>query len=138
MMFIYGFIGIIALVAILNIMNSISMSVTSRIKQYGVRHLLIFSNFRIEDYLIQYLSCQFISFSMRSLSFHMQSESPAGFFHRLRQQAADAVKKSGGIDVMHSWNLCQMMVTELIHHTSPDILQDGAPPLQYHGLNFWL
>lgn len=36
MMFIYGFIGIIVLVAILNIMNSISMSVNSRIKQYGV------------------------------------------------------------------------------------------------------
>lgn len=36
MVFVYGFIGVVSLVAILNIMNSISMSVTSRIKQYGV------------------------------------------------------------------------------------------------------
>lgn len=33
--FIYGFLFIIALVTILNIMNSISMSVTARVKQYG-------------------------------------------------------------------------------------------------------
>lgn len=33
--FIYGFLAIISLVSILNIMNSISMSVSARIKQYG-------------------------------------------------------------------------------------------------------
>lgn len=33
--FIYGFLGVIALVTILNIMNSISLSVAARIKQYG-------------------------------------------------------------------------------------------------------
>ncbi|NEZ49215.1 ABC transporter permease [Clostridium massiliodielmoense] len=35
MLFIYGFLAIITLVAVLNIMNSISMSVSARIKQYG-------------------------------------------------------------------------------------------------------
>lgn len=33
--FIYGFLGIIAIIAAFNIINSISMSVTARIKQYG-------------------------------------------------------------------------------------------------------
>ena len=32
---VYGFLAIIALVAVLNIVNSISMSVSSRLKQYG-------------------------------------------------------------------------------------------------------
>lgn len=35
MVFVYGFLGIIALIALLNIMNSISMSVSARISQYG-------------------------------------------------------------------------------------------------------
>lgn len=35
LLFIYGFLAIITLVTVLNIMNSISMSVTARIKQYG-------------------------------------------------------------------------------------------------------
>lgn len=35
MVFGYGFVGIIALIALLNIMNSISMSVSARINQYG-------------------------------------------------------------------------------------------------------
>lgn len=34
-LFVYGFLAIITLVTVLNIMNSISMSVTARIKQYG-------------------------------------------------------------------------------------------------------
>lgn len=34
--FVYGFLAIIALVTVLNIMNSISMSVSAKIKQYGV------------------------------------------------------------------------------------------------------
>ena len=34
-LFIYGFLAIIALVCVLNIMNSISMSVSARMKQYG-------------------------------------------------------------------------------------------------------
>jgi Cell division protein len=34
--FTYGFLAIIALIALLNIMNSISMSVSARINQYGV------------------------------------------------------------------------------------------------------
>lgn len=34
-MFVYGFLSIITLVTVLNIMNSISMSVSARIKQYG-------------------------------------------------------------------------------------------------------
>ena len=33
--FVYGFLAIITLVTVLNIMNSISMSVSARIKQYG-------------------------------------------------------------------------------------------------------
>ncbi len=36
MLFVYGFLSIITLVTVLNIMNSISMSVSARIKQYGV------------------------------------------------------------------------------------------------------
>lgn len=35
MLFVYGFLAIITLVTVLNIMNSISMSVSARIKQYG-------------------------------------------------------------------------------------------------------
>lgn len=35
LLFVYGFLAIITLVTVLNIMNSISMSVTARIKQYG-------------------------------------------------------------------------------------------------------
>lgn len=35
MLFVYGFLAVITLVAVLNIMNSISMSVSARIKQYG-------------------------------------------------------------------------------------------------------
>ena len=35
MLFVYGFLAIIAFVTLLNIMNSISMSVSARIKQYG-------------------------------------------------------------------------------------------------------
>lgn len=35
-LFVYGFLSIIALVTVLNIMNSISMSVTAKMKQYGV------------------------------------------------------------------------------------------------------
>lgn len=35
MLFVYGFLAIIALITILNIVNSISMSVSARIKQYG-------------------------------------------------------------------------------------------------------
>lgn len=35
MVFVYGFLGIIALIALLNIMNSISMSVSARSSQYG-------------------------------------------------------------------------------------------------------
>lgn len=35
MLFVYGFLTIITLVSVLNIMNSISMSVSARIKQYG-------------------------------------------------------------------------------------------------------
>lgn len=35
LLFIYGFLAIITLVTVLNIMNSISMSVSARIKQYG-------------------------------------------------------------------------------------------------------
>ena len=34
--FTYGFLAIIALIALLNIMNSVSMSVSARINQYGV------------------------------------------------------------------------------------------------------
>lgn len=34
-LFVYGFLAIIAMIAVFNIMNSISMSVSSRIKQYG-------------------------------------------------------------------------------------------------------
>ena len=34
-LFLYGFLAIIALITVLNIVNSISMSVSSRIKQYG-------------------------------------------------------------------------------------------------------
>ena len=34
-LFIYGFLAIIALITVLNIVNSISMSVSARIKQYG-------------------------------------------------------------------------------------------------------
>lgn len=36
--FVYGFLAIITLVTVLNIMNSISMSVSARIKQYGAMH----------------------------------------------------------------------------------------------------
>ncbi len=36
MLFVYGFLAIITLVTVLNIMNSISMSVSARMKQYGV------------------------------------------------------------------------------------------------------
>lgn len=36
LLFVYGFLTIITLVTVLNIMNSISMSVSARIKQYGV------------------------------------------------------------------------------------------------------
>lgn len=35
MLFVYGFLAIITLVTVLNIMNSISMSVSAKIKQYG-------------------------------------------------------------------------------------------------------
>ena len=35
MVFVYGFLGMIALIALLNIMNSISMSVSAKIGQYG-------------------------------------------------------------------------------------------------------
>lgn len=38
LLFIYGFLAIITLVTVLNIMNSISMSVSARIKQYGAMH----------------------------------------------------------------------------------------------------
>ena len=35
-LFVYGFLSIIAMIAVLNIVNSISMSVSARLKQYGV------------------------------------------------------------------------------------------------------
>lgn len=38
LLFVYGFLAIITLVTVLNIMNSISMSVSARIKQYGAMH----------------------------------------------------------------------------------------------------
>lgn len=36
LLFVYGFLAIIALITVINIMNSISMSVTARIRQFGV------------------------------------------------------------------------------------------------------
>lgn len=43
-LFLYGFLAIIALISIFNIINSISMSVSARMKQYGAMHAIGMSN----------------------------------------------------------------------------------------------
>ncbi len=47
MLFVYGFLAIITLVTMLNIMNSISMSVSARIKQYGAMRAVGMDEFQL-------------------------------------------------------------------------------------------
>ncbi|MBV1818122.1 ABC transporter permease [Clostridium cochlearium] len=51
-LFIYGFLGIIALVTILNIMNSIALSVSARTKQYGAMRAVGMSQKQITKMII--------------------------------------------------------------------------------------
>ncbi len=52
MLFTYGFLGIIALVTILNIINNISMSVTARIKQYGIMRAVGMDNIKMRKMIL--------------------------------------------------------------------------------------
>ena len=52
MIFVYGFLAIIALVALLNIINSISMSVSARIKQYGVMRAVGMSSKQVTKMIV--------------------------------------------------------------------------------------
>lgn len=51
-LFIYGFLCIIALITIFNILNSVAMSVTARIKQYGVFRAIGLSNHQLQKMIV--------------------------------------------------------------------------------------
>lgn len=59
-LFIYGFLGIIVLITVFNIVNSIAMSVSARIKQYGAMRAIGMSG----DQLIKMITAEAVTYSV--------------------------------------------------------------------------
>ena len=118
----YGFLAIISFITILNIMNSISMSVSARIKQYGAMRAVGMGNRQITKMItaeaITYAACGTIIGFVLGLA--------AGFGIPIAQAFGAREEKRMLQTIMNAFYLCiffSIVLTVLTHFTTETLLQ---------------